>query len=416
MRSEELTMCLSRPVTVLLSMLIVAGVIGGCGHVRNALPVELMEAARPSGIADVRAWGGEPSELFQRDIVESIRQVRSHSSSGLVDSSGWINVCALSGGGANGAFGSGLLAGWTEAGDRPAFKLVTGVSTGALMAPFVFLGPDYDNTLKEFYTTTRTEHVIKPKSLLMALAGGDSFTDSSPLLRLLERSVTPETLQAIAREHRRGRRLYILTTNLDARRAVVWNMGAIADSDHPGAVELFRKVMRASASIPVAMGPIYIPVEANGKTYDEMHVDGGVTSEVFFYGFMLDIQAAAKEAGVAPGAESKVRIYVIRNSQLRVPYEQVKPRLLPIASRAISSLTSTQGVGDLYRIYTITQRDDIDFNLATIPDSYVSTAKEAFDPEDMARLYELGYELAKKGYPWQKLPPGLTEDPAEPAR
>ena len=395
-------------IKVLLCTLFSAMMVGGCAHTHKALPANSLEAARPSGIAGIRDWGGEPSELFQKDLVESIRQVRSHNPEGLVDSSGWINVLALSGGGSNGAFGSGVMAGWTASGDRPTFKLVTGVSAGALMAPFVFLGPKYDETLKEFFTTTQTSDVIKAKPLLNALAGGDSFMDSSPLLKLLERSVTREILQAIAREHRRGRRLYILTTNLDARRAVVWNMGAIANSNKPGAVELFRRIMRASASIPVAMGPIYLPVEVDGKSYDEMHVDGGVTSQVFFYGFMLDLEAAARAAGVAR-SDAKIRIYIVRNSQLRVPYEQVKPTLMPIASRAIGSLCSTQGVGDLYRIYTITRRDGIDFNLAIIPDTYVSNAKEEFDPEEMTRLYNLGYEQARNGYPWQKLPPGLTE-------
>ena len=379
----------------------------GCSPTRNALPGELMEVAQPVGIPDVRAWGGRPSELFQRDFVESIRQVRSHSPTGLVDKSGWVNILALSGGGPDGAFGAGFLAGWTAKGERPSFKLVTGVSTGALIAPFAFLGPKYDETLKRFFTTTRTEDVIKPKPLIVALVGDDSLTDSSPLARLIEKTVTEEVIEEIARQHLRGRRLYILKTNLDARRAVVWNMGAIAASGKDGSLELFHRVMRASASIPVAMGPVYMPVEAGGKVYDEMHVDGGVTSEVFFYGFMLDLEAVARQAAVA--SEFKARIFIIRNSQLRVQHEQLEPRMLPIVSRAISSLIATQAIGDLYRIYTITQRDGIDFNLAYIPDSFVPAGEEMFDTKEMTRLYELGHQMAKKGYPWLKAPIGIAE-------
>ena len=380
--------------------------LGGCGGVtRNPLPKDLVGMACPAGIPDVRDWAGRPSALFQRDLVASIRQVQKHRPEGLLDKDGYANILAISGGGPNGAFGAGMLAGWTEHGTRPEFKLVTGVSTGALIAPLAFLGPDYDEALKRFYTTTRTEHIIEERWLLSALAVDDSLADSSPLARLIERTITEELLDKIATEHRRGRRLFILTTNLDARQAVVWNMGAIAASGKPGAVALFRQVMRASASIPVAMGPVYMPVEAGGKMYDEMHVDGGVTAEVFFYGFMLDLPAAFREVGIT--REPNIRIYIVRNSQISARYEQIEPSLMAIASRAIDSLINTQAVGDLYRIYTITQRDGIDFNLAYVPVDFVPSGKEMFDPVEMKRLYNLGYSLTVKGYKWDKVPVGM---------
>ncbi len=378
----------------------------GCGVTRNAIPVEHVFDAEPVAVQGIRDWGGVPSDLFQRDIVESARQARTAGMQNLIDDEGYVNVLALSGGGASGAYGAGMLAGWTDSGKRPRFKLVTGVSTGALIAPFAFLGPKYDPVLKKFYTSLKTEDVVKPRSSLEILGGTHSLMDSAPLGKLIEETLTPEIFREIAEEHRKGRRLYVLTTNLDAGKAVVWNMGAIAAEGTDEALALFRQVMRGSASIPVAMPPQFIPVRAGGKVYDEMHVDGGVSAQVFFYGFMINLEQAIAQAGIAQ--KPKSRIYIVRNGQLGMEPESVKPRMLPIAGRAILGLLNTQGLGDLYRIYTITQRDGIDFNLAYIPDDFVPKGKEMFDPEEMQRLYQLGYDMAKAGYKWNKTPPGMT--------
>jgi hypothetical protein len=337
--------------------------------------------------------------------VESIRQARQVDPRGVVDKDGYVNILAVSGGGPDGAFGAGLLAGWTKAGTRPTFKLVTGISTGALIAPFAFLGAEYDKVLKGFYTTVTTASIYTQRPFGDVLAGTDGLADTSPLARLLEQCVDEKVLAAVAAEHKKGRRLYIGTTNMDAGRLAVWNMGAIAASGRPNALNLFRQVMRASASIPVAFSPVYIPVEAGGKTYDEMHADGGTTVQVFFYGFMLDLAAASKEAGIT--TTPQMRIYIIRNGQIKTDWQEVKPRLLPIAGRAVSQLLFTQGIGDLYRIYTIARRDGIEFSLASIPEDFRRSAKETFDPEEMGRLFGLGYEQASKGYNWQTVPPGM---------
>ena len=163
--------------------------------------------------------------------------------------------------------------------------------------------------------------------------------------------------------------------------------------------------MLASASIPVAFPPVYFSVVADGKRYEEMHVDGGTAAQVFFYGFTLDLHAAMREAGVQ--GRTPVRLYVIRNGKLTVPWQLMLPRILPIAERSLHGLLGAQVVGDLYRIYTVTQREGIEFNLAHIPEDYDIDAKESFDREVMNRLYQLGYEWARGGYPWQHLPPGL---------
>jgi hypothetical protein len=233
------------------------------------------------------------------------------------------------------------------------------------------------------------------------------MVDTTPLQTILAKQVNERVLAEVAQAHQRGRRLFIGTTNMEAGKLVIWDMGAIATSGNPGALELFRKVMLASASIPVAFPPVYIPVVADGKRYEEMHVDGGTATQVFFYGFTLDLQGAAREAGIQ--GRTPVRLYVIRNGKLTVPWQLMLPRILPIAERSLHGLLGAQVVGDLYRIYTIAQRDGIEFNLAHIPEDYDIDAKESFDREAMNRLYQLGYEWARAGHPWQHLPPGLRE-------
>jgi len=322
-----------------------------------------------------------------------------------------MNILALSGGGSNGAFGAGLLNGWDASGTRPTFAVVTGISTGALIAPFAFLGGEYDAEIGKLFTSVHTEDVYKNKSFFgmigSVLGSSDSLTDSKPLQDLLDQYIDEEMLKKIAEAHNKGRRLLIATTNLDARKLVIWNMGAIAASGRPDAPELFRKVVLASASMPIAFPAVYIEVEADGRKYDEMHVDGGVITEVFFYSDIFKVEEGLEHVGIKKKPE--VKLYIIRNSQIQPQYQEVKVNLLSIAGRSISSLTSTQGVGDLYRIYLLSEREGIDFNLASIPPDFVPNAQEPFDPVEMKRLYDLGYNMAKSGYPWEKYPPMYHE-------
>ena len=382
----------------------------GCATVsHNTVPKELVSEATVLDMPDVRAWGDEYSPVLQRSLVESVQQARAIDPRGVVDATGAVSVLALSGGGANGAFGAGLLKGWSEAGTRPVFKLVTGISTGALIAPFAFLGSGYDATLEEFYTTITTEDIYRERSYLAILFDPSSMTDTTPLQKVVAKQVDENILAAVAQAHQRGRRLFIGTTNMEAGRLMIWDMGAIAVSGKPGALELFRKVMLASAAIPVAFPPMYIPVEAGGKRYEEMHVDGGTAAQVFFYGFTLDLHAAAREVGIQ--TRVPVRLFIVRNGKLTVPWQLVSPSILPIADRSLNGLIGSQVVGDLYRIYTVAQQDGIEFNLAYIPADYEIGAQESFDKEAMKSLFRLGYEWGRAGYPWQKLPPGLRERP-----
>jgi len=370
---------------------------------RMALPEAYLEEAEVVGMPGVRDWAHKRSELFQKVLVEGLRQTLENDPDLFTNKNSTIDVLAVSGGGSNGAFGVGLLSGWAESGTRPTFSLVTGISTGALIAPFAFLGPDYEDPIIRMYTTVNTKDIIKNKSLFSILGGSDSIADSSPLANIIAGLIDEEFLAAVAKAYSEGRRLLIGTTNLDARKLVIWNMGKIASIGTPEALKLFRDIMLASSSIPVAFPPVFVEVEAGGNIYDEMHVDGGVVTEVFFYGFTVDIDEALDTIGVTE--KPKIRVFIIRNNQIEPRYEPVNRNILSIAEKSLSNLTTSQGIGDLFRIYLITQKDDIDFNLAFIPESFIPDPKEPFDPVEMKRLYNLGYEMAKNGYPWQKYPP-----------
>lgn len=383
-------------------------VLPGCGptRVRRPVPENLIEQAQIPGMPGVRAFGGRYSPVFQERMVESVRQ---EIESGLFDpdaaNPGTVDILALSGGGADGAFGAGLLAGWSEHGDRPSFKLVTGISTGALIAPFAFLGPERDEELRSAYTGITDQDIYERKPLLAAL-GSDSLVDTSPMMELLRKLVDDELIAEIAAEHRKGRRLFIATTNLDAQQPVIWDMGAIADGGHRASTELFRNIMRASAAVPVAFPPVYFQVEACGECYDEMHVDGGVTTQVFMYGSVLKPMAMAKQLKL-DRPRRRARAFIIRNTHVNALWKPIDPGLLPIAGRSVSTLLKFHGVGDLYRMYTLTRRDGIEYNLAFIPGDFRDEAETAFDPSVMKKLYQLGYDMARSGYPWASYPPGF---------
>jgi predicted acylesterase/phospholipase RssA len=236
---------------------------------------------------------------------------------------------------------------------------------------------------------------------------GDSMADTKPLRNLIERYITPEIIEAIAKEHKRGRRLFVGTVNLDAGRSMIWNIGAIAASNSPRKLSLIYDVLQASAAIPIAFPPVMIQVDVDGETFDEMHVDGGTGSQVFVYPAAVNWRLVTKKLKV----QGAPRIYVIRNSFLNSEHQGMERSMLPIASRSIDSLIRTQGVGDMFQIYALCKRDGNDFNLAYIPSDFTEKPTEGFDPVYMTKLYNLGYEMALKGYPWDKGPPGFIDTP-----
>jgi predicted acylesterase/phospholipase RssA len=379
--------------------------LAACGVLpRNPVPPELTPAATIPGMPDVRAWAGRPSEGMERDFARSFEQESPTDFPRGADGVVRYPHLALSGGGAHGAFGAGFLNGWSATGSRPVFKIVSGVSTGALMAPFAFLGAQYDGALREFYTTVTTRDIFLLGSILTALLRGDSLADTAPLAALIARHVDAAFLRDIAGAHERGRRLYIGTVDLDAQQFVVWNMGLIAASGHPEALELFRKVMLASASIPIAFPPVLFEVEAGGGRHDEMHVDGAVAATVFLNGGVFRPSLIRERAGRGVGRED---IFVIHNGQLREPPSPT-PRSLPgIASRVIEAAGRAGLVGDLFRIYVFAQREQASFHWVTIAEGVELAGPEVFDPVKMAELYEIGYKAARAGPVWVTGPPGL---------
>jgi len=381
----------------------------GCASLpREPVPIKHINDAEVIGIPNVRSWAGEVTEYFQQDIIDSVEQERHHSISLDAQGSPTYAVLSLSGGGADGAFGAGFLNGWTRTGARPEFKIASGVSTGALIAPFAFLGTDYDEALKKVFTTISTENIIERVSIIN-LFSSEALTNTEPLKRLLKQYVTDDMIRQVASVHDQGRRLYISTANMDSQRPVVWNMGLIAKSNHPLAPQLFRDVMLASASIPVAFPPVYIKVEVDGKGYDEMHSDGGTFAQVFFHGNTLDLKAASHAVGLDIKNYPIKNLYIIRNGQLNPEPEHIERKISGIAARAINSMIKSSFHGDLYRIYVTALKQNIKYHYVDIPDSYKSQAKEPFDQEEMNRLFQLGYESGQQKDPWHKVPPGLEK-------
>ena len=367
-----------------------------------AVPKEETAQAQIPGLSGVRYLANGDMTQFMVDLKAGISsELAYRAKTGQQGPLPPANYLAISGGGDDGAYGAGLLCGWTKAGNRPEFKLVTGISTGALIAPFAFLGPKYDDKLREVYTNSTHKDIMEERGL-HAVVFDDALADNRPLWELLQKHISAEMLREVAQEYKKGRILLVGTTDLDSRLAVIWNLTKIADSGHPQALDLFRKLMMASAAIPGAFPPAMIDVEVNGKPYQEMHVDGGTVAQVFVYPPSIKLKEAAQQMGV----ERERNLYLIRNSRIDPDWSEVERRSLSILGKAVLSLIRTQGIGDMYRIYLNSQRDGIDFNLAFIPASFNELHVEDFDKNYMQKLFLNGYNASAKGYPWAKVPPG----------
>ena len=385
---------------------IVVSLLSACSSLdrRGAVPPAERRDAAVLSIANARFFVDQPAAMAAEQELALNREARSLGigKGGVLPTA---HLLSLSGGGDNGAFGAGLLVGWTAHGDRPKFKLVTGVSTGALIAPFAFLGPDYDSALTDVYTNINPSKVYEKRFIATAALTEDALLDSAPLYETISHYVDDAMLARIAAEYDKGRLLLIQTTDLDAGRPVLWNIGAIAASGDPKSVGLIRHVLLASASIPAAFPPVLFDVEANGKTYQEMHVDGGAVSQAFLVPPSLNTRDVLQRSGFKRKA---VGAYIIRNGRLTTEWSDVNRLTLPIAEKAVSTLINYNGVGDLYRMYLITQRAGATFNLAYIGDDFNAKHPEDFDQEYMRALYRFAYEKAVKGYPWGNAPPGFA--------
>ena len=373
----------------------------GCSSLerKSAVPAQSLSKAQIFGLPSVRYLISTQAgvDAMVNDVIK-LEQSRGKNAF-----TGDANFLALSGGGDDGAFGAGLLVGWSKQGSRPSFNLVTGISTGALIAPFAYLGKDYDPILQQVYTSIKPNDVYVERGILSGIFS-DGLADSTPLYRLISKYVDADFLKKIAYEYNaNGRWLLIGTTNIDAGQPVIWNMGRIATIGSPEALELFRRIMLASASIPGAFPPVMFDFLLDGQAFQEMHVDGGASTQVFLYP-----SAAAQKANDL-GLKRRVnrQAYIIRNSRLDPRWNETERRTLSVAGRAISQLIQTQGIGDLYRIYNTTKSDNVGFNLAYIGSDFNEPHNEEFDTKYMNALFQYGYAHAIKGYPWSKYPPGF---------
>jgi predicted patatin/cPLA2 family phospholipase len=357
------------------------------------------------GLPNGRFYTDEPAAMQAEQELSLRREARSLGvpKGGVLPA---VSVLSLSGGGDDGAFGSGLLVGWTAHGDRPQFKLVTGVSTGALIAPFAFLGKDYDQTLAKVYTDIEPSMVFQPRPLLLAALTEDALSDTGPLYQTISHYIDEKVQAAIAAEYEKGRLLLIQTTDLDAGRPIIWNIGAIAASGHPESLTLLRHIMLASASIPAAFPPVMFDVEANGQTYQELHVDGGAVSQAFLIPPSVNVHVGLKATGYSRRGPTSA--YIVRNARLTVEWNDVEKKLLPIAGKAVNTMINYNGVGDLYRMYMETRRAGASFHLAYIGPEFKADHKFDFDPVYMRALYNFAYDKAARGYPWQDGPPGFA--------
>ena len=333
---------------------------------RSPFTVEEDDAAVLPGIPDARAWGDSETD-FARLLPQA--------------NGPWL---AISGGGSDGAYGAGVLTGWTQSGTRPDFAVVSGASIGALIAPFAFLGSRYDEEVHKNFTTIGAADIFEDR------VTRDSLFDYWPLRRLVEQQVTAKLLAEIAVEHARGRRLFVATTNLDSGRRVIWNMGAIAARGNEAALKLFRDVLLASSSIPGFFSPVLIEVEANGKTFQEMHSDGTITAPFF----------VVPEAMLSPNSTVRPplsQLYVMVNSKLGPEFKLTDRNVPGVLGRSIAVALTAALRAEILLTYVAAQRHGISLRVARVDQAFDHPSRGPFDGKYMQALYEFGVAAGKKG-------------------
>ncbi len=318
------------------------------------------------------------------------------------------SILCLSGGGAYGAYSAGVLVGWTSRGDRPGcgnipnFDVVTGISTGALIAPLAFLGPKYDPEIQQFYTTVTRRDIfrLRPVRGLFSIA----LTDTTPLAKKIEEIVTVEKIREIAEEHRKGRRLYVGTTELEGRRFVTWDIGEIACRGEPADCELIRKILLGSSAIPGFFPPADIAITVDGQTYHEEHGDGGATASIFF---RPPYTAPDAQGKVPPASNlSNVDLYLLVAGKLYSDSTPLRWRSLSVVSGSVITALYAQARGDLQRLYLVSLLTGMDYHLAAIPPEFpAATSSTDFTIEAMNKMFNEGYRQATQGELWRKTPP-----------
>jgi Patatin-like phospholipase len=341
---------------------------------------EAVHAAIP-GMPDARFWGDSPSDFKAALPTEP---------------GPWL---ILSSGGADGAFGAGLLNGLSAGGKRPDYAVVTGVSTGALMAPFAFAGKQYDEALRKCYTEVTAADVFEAGS-----STGESFVNSWPLRDFIDKQITPELVADIAAAHRSGRRLFVVTSDLDSQRSVVWNMGAIAAHGGEEAAKLFRKVLLASASIPGGFPPVLIDVEADGKRFQEMHVDGGLGGQFF-------VAPPSLMASTSDYRLPATQLYIVVNTGMQREFKVVDRFAPTILTQSIGMAVPVDTSLMIDCAFIVAKRSGVPFNVATIPASFDAPSKGPFDPNYMKALFQVGFDQGSGSTAFAARPPPPPSGP-----
>jgi predicted acylesterase/phospholipase RssA len=367
---------------------LVATLAGCVGAARETYRNQDAAVAQVQGFSNIRTYldagPAEPGERAEWGPVASQKK---------------LDYLIISGGGSGGAFSVGALTAWSELGTRPKFDIVSGVSTGALIAPFVFLGRSYDPLLVNLYTSGVAKDLVDRRWLPNAVLG-QSLLRQEPLRKMVERYVTSDLLNAIANEHRAGRRLLVLTSNLDSQRPVVWNMGAIAASGQPGALKLFRDVLIASASIPGVYPAVMIKVTAGNNSFQEMHSDGGAASQI-----LTIPDAVLAEGGSRPVKKrNSINLYVLVNNALMPEFSTTQDSTLPVMARAYSMLIKSQTRSALLALYQYALRRQISFHVAAIDKHFAYNMSDPFNPNYMRSVFELGHAEMMSGTLWKPKP------------
>ena len=313
------------------------------------------------------------------------------------------HIVAFSGGGAYGAYSAGFMTGWTESGTRPEFDVVTGISTGSLIAPFAFLGPEYDSRLGRLYTGVRAQNVFQIHTWVV-IPFKDSVATSNPLRTLIESQISPALLEMIAAEHRKGRRLYVGTTNLDTKRLVVWDLGAIACRPGPDGCRLFRDVLLASCSVPGMLPPVKFELEVDGQRVTELHADGGITAQLFVPSHVFARAAAGQDSTSDPG-----HLYAVVAGKLYPDAAPVKAKVLPVLGASAGALIYSYCRADLSNLYGQARAAGLRYHLTALAPGFKTLDNSVdFDQKEMQKLFDEGVCQGDAGPAWMTGPPAIS--------
>lgn len=377
------------------ALVLLATVLGACATPRLAAPPKLIDQVSPPGFPpQVRFLSSDRDYL----VAHLGRAVRSLTAA----AHGPIRILALSGGGAGGAFGAGVLYGLARTGQPTDFQVVTGVSAGALLAPFAFLGPSWDPQMKDAFDSYRTEHLLQRRPWLGFLVHPGIYS-RGPLIALVNHFVTPRLIRAVAAQARKGRMLLVATTDLDKQESVIWNMGLIAQHGGPAALKLFAKVLVASASIPGVFPPVMIRVQRGDKTYQEMHVDGGTTLPFFVASDITDVLPLR-----LPQLEG-ARVYVIVNGQLSTYPRTTLQAPMAVIARSFSAALMHASRRALVLAAVFVRHFGMTLHFTYLPMTYPFEGSLDFKYQNMHQLFTYGERCARSGRIWTTLNGAIDE-------